>query len=189
MPSSSPKEVTELLRDWSAGSQQALSQLMPLVYDELRRLAGSYLRKESSRDTLEATGLVHEAFFRLVDQKEVSWQNRAHFFGIAAQSMRRVLLDYARKRATSKRGGAEVKVTLSEAVAEEGQRDLDLIGLDAALDGLSEMDPQQGRIVELRYFGGLTIEECAEVLSISPATVKRDWGVARAWLHRELKKQ
>lgn len=187
LPSS--REVTELLRDWSAGREQALSQLMPLVYDELRRLAASYLRKESSRDTLQATGLVHEAFFRLVDQKQVSWQNRAHFFGIAAQSMRRVLLDYARKRATSKRGGSDVKVTLSEAVAQDEQRDLDLLALDAALQSLSQIDPQQGRIVELRYFGGLTIEECAEVLGISRATVKRDWSVARAWLHRELKKR
>jgi RNA polymerase sigma factor (TIGR02999 family) len=188
LPTSSSKGITELLRDWSAGNRQALATLMPLVYDELRRLAASYLRREHSEHTLQTAGLIHEAYFRLIDQKNVSWQNRAHFYGIAAHSMRRVLLDYARKRAAVKRGGPGVKVALSEPMAGAGQRDLDLLALDAALTQLAAMDPQQSRIVELRYFSGLTIEECAEVLGISAATVKRDWGVARAWLHRELKK-
>lgn len=161
---------------------------MPLVYDELRGLAASYLRREASEHTLQTAGLIHEAYFRLIDQKEVSWKNRAHFYGIAAHSMRRVLLDYARKRATAKRGGPEIKVTVSEALVGAEPRDLDLIALDTALTQLAALDPQQSRIVELRYFSGLTIEECAEVLGISAATVKRDWGMARAWLHRELKR-
>jgi len=187
LPTAASKGITELLRDWSGGNRQALAALMPLVYDELRKLAASYLRRESSEHTLQTAGLIHEAYFRLIDQKEVSWKNRAHFYGIAAQSMRRVLLDYARKRATAKRGGPEIKVTVSEALAGAEPRDLDLIALDDALTQLAAMDPQQSRIVELRYFSGLTIEECAEVLGISAATVKRDWGMARAWLHRELK--
>jgi len=181
------KGITELLRDWSGGNRQALAALMPLVYEELRKLAASYLRRQASEHTLQTAGLIHEAYFRLIDQKEVSWKNRAHFYGIAAHSMRRVLLDYARKRATAKRGGPEIRVTISEALAGAEPRDLDLIALDDALTQLAAMDPQQGRIVELRYFSGLTIEECAEVLGISAATVKRDWGMARAWLHRKLK--
>jgi RNA polymerase sigma factor (TIGR02999 family) len=137
---------------------------------------------------LQTTALVHEAYLRLVGQKNISWQNRAHFYGIAAQSMRRVLLDNARRRATAKRGEPDVRVALNEPHVGSAQRDLDLIALDKALSSLAEMDPQQARIVELRYFGALTIPECAEVLGISPATVKRDWGMARAWLHRELTK-
>jgi RNA polymerase sigma factor (TIGR02999 family) len=163
---------------------------MPLVYTELRKLAASYMRREASGHghTLQTTALVHEAYLRLIDQRNVSWQNRAHFYGIAAQSMRRILLDKARRRSTAKRGASQVRVALSEPDAGSAQRDLDLIALDKALGSLAEMDPQQARIVELRYFGALTIEECAEVLGISPATVKRDWAMARAWLHRELSK-
>ena len=184
----SSKGITELLRHCSARDPQAWADLMPVVYGELRRLASNYLRREPSGNTLQTTALVHEAYLRLIDQRNVSWQNRAHFYGIAAQSMRRVLLDSARKRATAKRGPPEVRVALSEPDVGSAQRDLDLIALDKALNSLAAMDPQQARIVELRYFGALTIEECAEVLGISPATVKRDWGMARAWLHRELSK-
>jgi RNA polymerase sigma factor (TIGR02999 family) len=153
-------------------------------------LAAGYLRREPSGrgHTLQTTALVHEAYLRLIDQRNVSWQNRAHFYGIAAQSMRRILLDNARRRATAKRAASEVRLALNEPNAGSPQRDLDLIALDKALSSLAEMDPQQARIVELRYFGALTIPECAEVLGISLATVKRDWGMARAWLHRELSK-
>jgi RNA polymerase sigma factor (TIGR02999 family) len=186
---SSSKEVTDLLRGWSAGDPQAHAELMPLVYGTLRSLAAGYLRREQSGHTLQTTALIHEAYLRLVDQKHVSWQNRAHFYGIAAQSMRRVLLDYARKRATARRVAPAVKLALNDPEVGPAQRDLDLIALDRALRDLATMDPQQGRIVELRYFGGLTIENCAKVLGISPATVKRDWGLARAWLHRELNKR
>jgi len=184
----SSKGITELLHHCSARDPQAWADLMPVVYGELRRLASNYLRREPSGNTLQTTALVHEAYLRLIDQRNVSWQNRAHFYGIAAQSMRRVLLDSARKRASAKRGALEVRVALNEPDVGSAQRDLDLIALDKALNSLAAMDPQQARIVELRYFGALTIEECAEVLGISPATVKRDWGMARAWLHRELSK-
>jgi RNA polymerase sigma factor (TIGR02999 family) len=186
LPTSSSKEVTDLLRCWSAGDPQARAELMPLVYGTLRSLAAGYLRREHSGHSVQATALIHEAYLRLVDQTNVSWQNRAHFYGIAAQSMRRVLLDHARKRATARRRGMDVRVTLSDLENEGEPRGLDLIALDKALTQLAAMDPRQGRIVELRYFGGLSVEECANVLGISQATVKRDWGLARAWLHREL---
>ena len=188
MPPPSSKDVTELLRHCSARDPRAWADLMPLVYGELRKLASNYLRREPSGNTLQTTALVHEAYLKLIGQKNVSWQNRAHFYGIAAQSMRRILLDNARRRATAKRAASEVRLALNEPNAGSPQRDLDLIALDKALSSLAEMDPQQARIVELRYFGALTIEECAEVLGISSATVKREWGMARAWLHRELSK-
>ncbi len=183
-----PSNVTQLLVDWSKGNRQALEQLMPLVYDELRRLADFYLRRERAGHTLQGTALVHEAYLRLVDQNRVQWQNRAHFFGVAAQMLRRILVDHARAHRTAKRGGGALTLALDEAIGAPEQKDLDLVALDDALNGLSQMDAQQAKIVELRYFSGLTIEETAEVLDISPATVKRDWVVAKAWLFREVQR-
>lgn len=178
-----------MLLDWGQGDQEAMAKLLPLVYDELRRLAASYLRRERPGHTLQPTALVHEAYFRLVDQKKANWQNRAHFFGIAAQIMRRVLIDHARSHLYAKRGGGAQRLPLDEAIGlPEGQRDVEIVALDKALNKLELLDPRQGRIVELRYFGGLSIEATAEVLGISPATVKREWGVARAWLHRQISK-
>jgi RNA polymerase sigma factor (TIGR02999 family) len=183
-----PKEVTQLLIAWSSGHEEALTGLMPLVYDELRRLANHYLRRERPDHTLQPTALVHEAYLRLVDQPGVTWQNRAHFFGIAANLMRQVLVNHALSHKAAKRGGAEVKLPLDEAVSVTKQQDVDLVALDEALSRLAVLDPQQSRIVELRFFGGLTIEEAAEVLRISPATVKREWTTAKAWLHCVLTK-
>jgi RNA polymerase sigma factor (TIGR02999 family) len=179
-------QVTQLLLDWRGGNQHALDALTPLVYDELRRMARRYLQRERMGHTLQSTALVNEAFLKLIDQ-QVSWQNRAHFFGMAAQFMRRILVDHARGRHAAKRGGeAACKLTLDEGIAIASQRDVDVIALDGALERLASLDPQQARIVELRFFAGLSIEETAEVLDISPATVKRDWAMARAWLFREL---
>jgi RNA polymerase sigma factor (TIGR02999 family) len=186
MSETSTQQVTKLLRDWSNGDQSALEQLTPLVYGELRRLAGRYLRKERPDHTLQSTALVHEAFIRLVDQREVKWQNRAHFFGVAAQMIRRILVDHARSRQANKRGAGAPKLSLDEALATPERRDLDLLALDDALNSLAKIDPQQARIVELRFFTGLTVEETAEVLGISPATVKRDWVTAKAWLYRDI---
>ena len=185
MPQSTHKGVTQLLADWSNGNQEALNALMPLVYDELRRLARSYMRGERPGHTLATTGLVHEAYLRLVDQS-VNWQNRAHFFGVAAQMMRRVLLDHAKSHQRAKRGGGAVKLTLEEPILLSEAPDMDLVALNEALSRLEKMDPQRGRIVELRFFGGLSNEEAAEVLAISPATVQRQWAGARAWLYHEL---
>lgn len=179
-------DVTQLLVQWSNGDAAAFEKLVPLVYDELRRLAGRYLRRERSDHTLQSTSLVHEAYMRLVDQKNVRWQNRAHFFGVAAQLIRRILVDHARAHQAAKRGGGAFKLTLDEALATPEGKDINLVALDEALGTLGKLDPQQARIVELRFFTGLTIEETAEVLNISPATVKRDWTVAKAWLYREL---
>lgn len=181
----SPK-VTELLRAWSDGDKAALDQLIPVVYDELRRQASRYLRRERPGHTLQTTGLVNEAYLRLVDQKKVRWQNRAHFFGIAAQLMRRILVDHARTKHRAKRGGSALRISINDAVVKTKQRDLDLVALDEALNHLAKLDPQQSRVVELRFFSGLNVEETAEVLGISPATVKRNWSVAKAWLHREI---
>jgi len=178
-----------MLQNWSKGDENALSELMPLVYDELRRQAARYLRKERADHTLQPTALANEAYLRLIDQKHVSWQNRAHFFGIAAQLMRRILVDHARKGHAEKRGGAAAKLPLDEAIGvpdEREQRDVDLLALDRALSQLAEVDERQSRIVELRYFGGLKIEEVAEVLGISPTTVKRELNFAKAWLHLQL---
>jgi RNA polymerase sigma factor (TIGR02999 family) len=179
-------DITQLLVNWSNGDRQALEQLTPLVYGELRRLASRYLRRERPGHTLQSTALVHEAYLRLIDQRYVRWQNRAHFFGIAAQLIRRILVDHARAHQAQKRGADAPVLSLDEAVAAPEKRDLNLVALDDALNDLARIDPQQGRIVELRFFTGLSIEETAEVLGISPATVKRDWVVAKAWLHREL---
>jgi RNA polymerase sigma factor (TIGR02999 family) len=183
----SSNPVTDLLVRWRAGDREALDSLMPLVYSELRRLAHSYLQRERSDHTLQSTALVHEAFLRLAGQNPPEWQNRAHFFGIAAHVMRQILVEYARAHSAAKRGGANpCKLTLEEALDLPKKIDVDVIALDGALDRLSELDPQQSRIVELRFFAGLTIEDTSEVMGISPATVKRDWTSARAWLHREI---
>ncbi len=186
METPEPHDVTKLLLRWGNGEREAFDALAPLVYDELRRLAGRYLRRERSEHTLQSTALVHEAYLRLVDQRNVRWQNRAQFFGLAAELIRRILVDHARARQAAKRGGTVYKLTLDEALDASAPRDLDLVNLDDAMKALAQMDPQQARVVELRFFAGLTIEETAEVLGISPATVKRDWLVAKAWLRREL---
>jgi len=182
----SPNDVTQLLVDWGKGNKQALDGLMPLVYDELHRIASRYLRRERQGHTLQTTALINEAYMRIVDQNRVNWQSRAHFFGVAAQMMRRILVDHARSHLYAKRGGGAQKLTLDEAIATPQERDLDLVALDDALTTLARVDPQQGRIIELRFFGGLTIEETAEVIGISPATVKRDWNMAKAWLYGEI---
>jgi RNA polymerase sigma factor (TIGR02999 family) len=181
-----PENVTQLLIDWSKGDKEALDNLVPLVYDELRRQAARYLRHERAGHTLQTTALIHEAYLRLVDQRNVHWQNRAHFFGIAAQMMRRILVDHARTKKRAKRGGSDIRVSFSEATLKAPDQDLDIVALDEALEHLAEIDEQQSKIVELRFFSGLTVEETAEVLGISPATVKRDWSMAKAWLHREI---
>ncbi len=181
------KEITRMLQEWSGGKQEALDALLPLVYEELHRQASRYLRRERAGHTLQTTALIHEAYLKLIDQREVNWQNRAHFFGIAAQAMRRILVDYARERHRAKRGGIGENLPLEEAalvVSEE--RRVDLVALDEALTRLAKFDERQARIVELRYFSGLSIEETAEVLGISPATVKSDWNVAKAWLRHEI---
>jgi RNA polymerase sigma factor (TIGR02999 family) len=182
------QDVTQLLVASSAGDRAAMDRLMPLVYDELRRLAQSYLRDERPGHTLQGTALVHEAYLRLIDQKHVQWQNRAHFFGLASQMIRRILVDHARGYHAAKRGASAPKLSLDEAIAVPENRDLDLIGLDDALNGLAKLDPEQSRIVELRFFGGLSIEETAAVVGVSPATVNREWATARAWLFREMRK-
>ena len=183
-----PADVTALLLAWGAGDGSAAERLLPAVYDELRRQAERAMRREGEH-TLQATALVHEAYLRLVDQRRVEWRNRAHFFGIAAQMMRRVLVDHARARLSHKRGGGAQVVMLSDAdvATPSGDADaLDVLALHEALERLAALDADQARVVELRYFGGLSIEETAEALSVSPATVKREWAVARAWLRREL---
>ena len=181
-------EVTTLLMDWNKGQSEALDRLLPLVYDELRRIAGRYLRKERQDHTLQTTALVHEAYIRLIDQNQANWQNRAQFFGVAAQMMRRILVDHARGHTADKRGGGIAKLSLDEAIEIAEQREVDLIALDDALNTLAQLDEQQCRVVELRFFGGLTVEEVAEVMKLSPATIKREWSMAKAWLHRELSK-
>jgi RNA polymerase sigma factor (TIGR02999 family) len=183
-------EVSELLIKWGYGDQEALNQLMPLVYDELRRMARRYLRQERPDHTLQTTALVHEAYLKLIDQKHHDLQNRMHFFAITAQMMRRILVDYARGHQAKRRGGAHfIKLALDETPEAPDVKSPDLIMLDDALSALSVMDPQQGRVVELRVFGGLTVEETAKVLKISPRTVKREWGMARAWLHQQMNRQ
>jgi RNA polymerase sigma factor (TIGR02999 family) len=182
----SPQDVTGLLVRWRTGDREALDALTPLVYDELRRLAKSYLRRERPDHTLDGTALVHEAYMRLVDQRNVEWRNRNHFFALAAELIRRILVDHARARIAAKRGGSNVKLSLDEALAPADEKDLNILALDDALIALGKADPQQSRIVELRYFAGLTIEETADVMEISPATVKRDWTTAKAFLKREM---
>ena len=181
--------ITALLVAWGNGEQEAGARLIPAVYDELRRQAERAMRRENEGHTLEPTALVHEAYLRLVDQRRVAWQNRAQFFGIAAEAMRRVLVDHARARLAAKRGGDHQRITIGDAfdVADpDPHGDADVLALHEALERLAQLDAEQARLVELRYFGGLTIEETAEVLRVSPATVKREWALARAWLKREL---
>ena len=185
---SSP-EITQILQDWSDGKREALDELMPLVYQELRLQASRYLRKERRDHTLQTTALINEAYLKLIDQKNVKWQNRAHFFGISAQAMRRILVDHARSKHREKRGGDAEKISLEDAgvVVAQENRSVDLIALDEALTKLAKMDEQKARIVELRYFSGLSVEETAEVMTVSTNTVERHWTMAKAWLHRELK--
>lgn len=182
----SPKDATQMLVDATRGDQAALDQLMPLVYDELRRLANHYLRRERPDHTLQATALVHEVYLQLIDQRQVNWQNRAHFVGLAAQLMRRILVEHARRHQAGKRGGAEPRLSLEEAADWPAAREVNLVALDDALSALAAIDPKQSRIVELRFFGGLTVEETAEVLGVSSRTVKREWRIAKAWFQREL---
>ena len=182
-------DVTQLLIDWSNGDQAALDRLVPVVEQELRRLAHHYMSRERAGHTLQTTALVNEAFVRLVHRKNVQWQNRAHFFGIAAQLMRTILVDHARSHACAKRGGGADKLELNEALVVSQHKASEVIALDEALKQLELIDPQQSRIVELRFFGGLTVEEAAEVLHVSPATIKREWSTAKAWLYRELAEQ
>jgi RNA polymerase sigma factor (TIGR02999 family) len=178
------QDVTGLLRQWSGGNQQALGKLLPVIYEELRRVAHQYLQRERYEQTLQTTALVHEAYLKLIDQRSVSWQNRSHFFAIAAQAMRRILIDNARKRSANKREGQ--KVPLDEVAIISNSRAEHLLALDEALQRLEQIDPQQSKVVELRYFGGLTIEETAEAMNLGAATVKREWAMARAWLYQEL---
>ena len=182
------EEVTVLLKAMTAGDENAPEKLLPIIYNDLRRLAGAYLSNERKDHTLQPTALVHEAYIRLVDWENVSWQNRAHFFAVAAQVMRRILVDHARGKKAEKRGGFGQLLSLDEAVSFAEKKDVDLVALDDALNELEKSDPRQAKIVELRFFGGLTIEETAEALRISPATVKNEWAFAKAWLRVELTK-
>jgi RNA polymerase sigma factor (TIGR02999 family) len=184
--SSPPHEITQLLAEWSEGNQAALDQLYPLVYNELRRLAHGYLRRERKGHTLQTTALINEAYLRLVDQKHVHWSNRSHFFGISAQIMRRILIDHARRYDYAKRGGGAQRISLDEAAVVAKQRGRALLMLDEALKSLAKIDLRRSQVVELRYFGGLNNEEIAGVLKISENTVMRDWNMARAWLYQEL---
>ena len=189
MALSSTHEITKLLIAWGEGDEAALEKLTPLVYQELRRLAKRYMRRENTDHTLQATALVNEAYLRLIEQKNVRWQNRAHFFAISAQLMRRILVDMARARRYSKRGGDARRVPLDEALVVSKERGEDLVALDDALQSLAGIDPRKSRVVELRFFGGLSVEETAELLKVSPDTVMRDWKMAKVWLHRELSKE
>jgi len=181
------EDVTALLGQLTEGDEKAASKLIPLVYRELRRLAGGYMRRERSDHTLQPTALVHEAYLKLIEQRSVDWQGRSHFFGIAAQMMRRILIDHARGHLRNKRGAGEKPVPLDEALVFAAEQSLELVRLDQSLERLAQIDPRQSKIVELRFFGGLTVEQTADVLGISPKTVKRDWSVAKAWLHGDLK--
>jgi RNA polymerase sigma factor (TIGR02999 family) len=180
------QDVSIILRAWSSGDRAAADELLPCIYDELRKIAAQYLRKERSDHTLQPTALVHEAYLKLVDISHVEWQDRAHFFAVAAQVMRHILVDHARARRTDKRGGEVQRIALDEAISFSKEPDVDLLSLDESLKQLATFDEQQARIVELKFFGGLTIEEIAEVLKISPATVKREWTMAKAWLHKRI---
>jgi RNA polymerase sigma factor (TIGR02999 family) len=186
---SEDNEVTLLLSALTRGDDGAATKLIPVVYAELRRLAASYMRRERQDHTLQATALVHEAFLKLVEQRSVNWQSRAHFFGVAAQLMRRILIDHARGHLRQKRGGEHRKVSLDEAFIFSEQQSAELLAVDESLSRLAKLDERQGRIVELRFFGGLSVEEAAEVLGVSPKTVKRDWSMAKAWLYADLKER
>jgi RNA polymerase sigma factor (TIGR02999 family) len=185
-PANASHEVTALLLDWNEGKEDALEKLMPLVYKELRRLAHQYLNKERAGHTLLTTDLVNEAYLRLIDQQRVQWQNRAHFFGIAATLMRRILVDHARRKKRVKRGAGAQLISLKEAAVVSRQSNVDILALDEALSCLAKIDERKARVVELRFFGGLEVEEVAEFLEVSTITVLRDWKMAKAWLHRAL---
>jgi RNA polymerase sigma factor (TIGR02999 family) len=181
-----PERVTQLLSDWGAGDQEALKRLMPIVYDELHRLAKGYLQRHPPGSTLQSTALVHEAYLRLADKKEVQWHDRAHFFAVSARIMRCILVDHARSRGSLKRGGGAYTLALDEALSSAEMQDVNLIALDQALSRLGGYDPRLHQVVELRFFGGLSIEETGRVLNIAPATVKRNWNVAKTWIYREM---
>ena len=181
-----PGEVTQLLHGWRGGDRQALDALLPLVYKELRRVAHFQLRNERQNHTLQSAALVHEAYLRLVGLSRPQWESRTHFFAIAAQLMRQILVDYARRHGAAKRGGSVCKISLDDAMLMARRKDVDVVALDDALKGLAKIDPRQSRVVELRFFAGLSLEEISEAMEIAPATVQRDWTAARAWLHREI---
>jgi RNA polymerase sigma factor (TIGR02999 family) len=185
MSNVSSHQITLLLVNWSGGDEFALEQLMPLVYDELRQMARRHIRRQPSGHTFQSTELIHEAYLKIAGQDEHKWQNRAHFFGVAAQAMRHILVDYARSKQSQKRGGWQERVTLADITA-AGNQAKEIVALDDALNGLATLDERKSRVVELKYFGGLTTEEIAEILKISPETVKRDWSFAKNWLLREL---
>jgi len=189
MANASRQDVSDLLVDWGQGDQEALNKLIPLVYDELHKLASRYLRRERRDHTLQTTAVVHEAYLKLVNQRDANFENRLHFFAVAAQIMRRILVDYARRHHASKRGGDLYKLSLDEALVTSEEKGADLLALDEALERLAAIDPQQSRVVELRVFGGTTVEETAEALGISPRTVKREWSMAKAWLHKQIRNQ
>jgi len=189
MPQPSPHEVSQLLRAWSSGDEAALQRLIPLVYEELHRIARRYMGRERKGHTLQTSALVNEAYLRLVDWKNVEWQNRAHFFAVSAQMMRRILVDFARNRRYLKRGGGALQVSLAEADGISLERGTDLVALDDALTSLAAVDKRKSEVVELRFFAGLSVEETAEVLKVSPDTVLRDWKLAKVWLLRELERQ
>jgi RNA polymerase sigma factor (TIGR02999 family) len=189
VPQTSANEITKLLHGWQGGDRAALDALVPVVYKELRRLAHFELRKERPNHTLQSTALVHEAYFRLVGQDLPQWESRTHFFAIAAQLMRQILVDHARRRRASKRGSGVCMLTLDDATALAQRKDVDVVAIDDALNTLAEIDPRQCRVVELRFFAGLSLEEISEVMGIATATVQRDWTAARAWLHREISRR
>ena len=186
MVNDSSHQISLLLIDWSKGDEYALEQLMPLVYEELRRMARNYMRRQPSGHTFQTTELIHEAYLKIARGKEKQWQNRAHFFGVAAKAMRHILVDYARSKSKGKRGGWQNRITLVETVAVASGRSEEIIALDDALNQLALLDERKVRVVEMKFFGGLTTEEIARVLKVSPETVKRDWSFTRSWLHREL---
>ena len=181
------QDITQLLVELTDGNKEVVNEILPLIYTELRKLAGGYLRKERGNHTLQPTALVHEAYMKLIDQRQIKWQNRAHFFGIAAQVMRRILLDYARQHKAEKRGGAGENMSLEEnLIIIQGEKSAELLALDEALENLAKIDEMKAKIVELRYFGGLSVEETAEVLGVSAITIKRHWRMAKAWLYGQL---
>ena len=186
MPPPPPSRITQLLVRWREGDRRALDDLLPLVYNELHRLAAQYMRGERPDHTLQTSALVNEAYLRLAGYEDIQWQNRAHFFAIAAQAMRRILVDHARRRDNQKRGGGAQTVELDEALIVSDERTAEVVALDDALKSLDQIDPRKSQLVELRFFGGLSIEETAEVLQVSPGTVMRDWTLAKAWLRREI---
>ncbi|MCY7348435.1 MAG: sigma-70 family RNA polymerase sigma factor [Pyrinomonadaceae bacterium] len=188
-PDEKASEITQMLREWNGGKAEALDSLLPLVYDELHRQAARFMRKERAGHTLQTTALINEAYLKLIDRSDVKWESRTHFFAVAAQAMRRILVDYAKAKHREKRGGDNIKLSLEDAMSVEAQETgVDLLALDEALNKLAELDEQQARVVELKYFSGLSLEETAEALHVSRATAARDWEAARAWLHRELTK-